>query len=82
MHWPLFLLRMTRSSPVLTMRGMGTRGSLSRAGIEDTEKKVERGAIHTENIDKGGKPMSLEPQDPEKPGGLGEASQARKDRRG
>lgn len=80
MHWPLFLLRMTRSSPVLTVSRMGMSGSLSRVGIEDTERKVGRGAIHTEEINRG-KPMSLEPQHPEKPGGLGQASQARKNPR-
>lgn len=31
-HWPVFLLRMTTQGPVLTVRRLGTSGSLGRMG--------------------------------------------------
>lgn len=72
---------------MLTVRGLGTGGSLSCVGKEDTVRQLPRiregagrGATHTEGIDKGGEPIGLRtPASNEKLGGLWKASQARKD---
>lgn len=39
-HWPLLPLRMRKQSPVLTLRGLGTSGSLS-SGWEKRENGLE-----------------------------------------
>lgn len=82
-HWPLLPLRMRRQSPALVTSGSLSGGWEQKRKWPGIREGVGRVAAHSDDIDKGKKPMDLRiPAPNENLEGLEEASRARKDPRG